>query len=188
MNPVPMVIPSERKAESLLQDFRMECDERYNAAGTDEEAERTIHARTCEMARKIVLIYAVSEGQDRATISVQAAKWAIDFARQQAGQMLGLIDRYGAGSPFEQQCQRVLEILQHADGHRVQRSILMRKMKLPAKQFSELTNTLRERDDITMDMVKTSGRTAHFFQLIGVQEVIEAPFARLGGVKKGARR
>jgi hypothetical protein len=64
----------------------------------------------------------------------------------------------------------------------------MRKMKLPAKQFSELTNTLRERDDITMDMVKTSGRTAHFFQLIGVQEVIEAPFARLGGVKKGARR
>jgi len=165
LHPTPKVIPYDRKANALLQDFRTECDELYNAAGDDGEAERTIHARTCEMARKLALLYAVSEQREGATISEMAARWATGFAQQQAKQTLAMVERYGANSPFEKDCRRILEFLRSANGHRLQRSDLLRKMKLPAKQFNELAMTLQEREDISMDIVPTAGRPAAFFRL-----------------------
>lgn len=163
-HPSPQVIPSDPEAEALLDACRVECDRRYNAA--ESEAERTIHARTYEKARKVALLYAVSgEARGDARITTEAARFAVDFARQQAADMLALITRHGATSPFEQRCRRVLELLRTAPGRRLMHSDLLKRLHVSAKEMAETVRALLEREEIELKQEPTRGRVALFYCL-----------------------
>lgn len=163
-HPKPHVIPSDREAEELLERFRVECDRSWDAA--ESEAERTIHARTCEKARKLALLYAVSEARPpEARITKAAAEWSVAFARQQAAEFLALTGRYSATNPFEQGCRRVLELLRATQKKRLARSALMKKLKVSSKQANEWILALLEREEIGQEATATRGRAATFYFL-----------------------
>lgn len=166
---VPVEVPSSHEAEEIYRAFRAEADGTYAATEGDEEAEggRTVQARAYQTARKLGLLYAVSESRERPRIGTEAALWATGFARQQADRLLDLVEHHGVANPYEAELQRILRLLWRAPGSKLQRSKLLKKLKAPAKLMDDWISTLKQRGDVVVSTVKTGkrGRPATFYRL-----------------------
>jgi hypothetical protein len=64
-----------------------------------------------------------------------------------------------AENPFHAECLKLLKKLREAPHRQLPRSLLLKRMGMPARSFNDLIETLCQRGDITPVPVETAGRT-----------------------------
>lgn len=165
INPIPIVIPHSATANEIIAAFQAECDERWTGAARDNEVARTVFSRINEMSLKLAIVYACSENHKNPIIGEAAAKWATAFAMHQGKRMLAMLDRYGASSEFEKDCQKIIDWIKAAPNGSLAHSRATSRLKLSKKLFAERIDTLVDREKITVVDIPTGGRYQRTYEL-----------------------
>lgn len=167
-HPAPAIIEQSDDARRLLAETREEADAEYNKAQAAQDAVgTTVWGRVSEQARKLALIHAISENHIEPRISVDAARWASRLVMHQVRQMLFMAAGHVAENPFHADCLRLLKKLRDAPDQALPHHVLLKRMKVDAKSFRELIETLVQRGDVTVDAVATEGRPRMVYRLVG---------------------
>jgi hypothetical protein len=165
-HPVPQIVRHTEEAKRVLVETRLEAEAQYaKAEAADDSVGTTVWGRVSEHARKLALVYAVSENPHQPEIGKPAATWASRLVLYQARQMLFMAQSHAADNPFHAECLRFLEKLRNTPGHELPHSLLLKRMKTDAKSFSCLVTTLEQRGDIAIRTQATTGRTGRFYSL-----------------------
>jgi hypothetical protein len=168
LHPIPAVVEYADDAMQLLVDARREAEAEYSQAeAKNDPVGTTVWGRVSEQTRKLALLYAVSENHRTPLISADAVQWASTFVRHQTRRMLFMAQGHVADNPFHAECLKALRKVREAPGHVLPHSILLKRMKMDARTFRELIDTLVESGDIASDPVTTAGRTGVVYRLVG---------------------
>ena len=166
-HPEPTIIPLTEKAREILIETRLEAEAEYaKAEASGDVVGTTVWGRVTEHARKLALIYAVSENHEHPKIGQPAVQWARRFVMHLVRRMLFMTQVHVAANPFDAECLRFLKKLRDAPGKELAHSILLKRMKTDAKAFSAMVATLEQRGDIVIRTQATSGRSGCFYQLV----------------------
>ena len=180
-NPVPTVIDHTDEARRLLIECREQAEAEYTAAETKgDSVGTTVWGRVSEQTRKLAILYAVSENHLAPRIGLAAVEWASAFVMHQTRRMLFMAASHVADSEFDALCLRAIEKIRNAPGAEIGHSVLLKRLKIPKKEFADLMDTLACRGDVEVKDVTTSGRTGRWYALPGSGE------GRGPGVKEGA--
>ena len=118
-HPVPRVVPQTAEAMEVLVETRLEAEEEYGKAeAVGDEAGTTVWGRVSEHARKLALLYAVSENHEQPEIGKAAVEWARRLVLHQARRMLFMARAHVADNPFDAECLKVLQKLRGAPERR----------------------------------------------------------------------
>ncbi len=165
-HPVPRIVPHTNEARKILIEARLEAEEEYaRSEGAGDAVGTTVWGRVSEHARKLALVYAVSENHERPEICRAATEWARRFVVHQTKRALFMTQAHVADNPFHAECLKVLKKLRDAPGQELSHSILMKRMKMEAKNFIALVATLEQQGDIVIRTQSTTGRSGRFYQL-----------------------
>lgn len=165
-HPVPRIVPHTEEAKRILIETRLEAEGEYaKAEAACDAVGTTVWGRVSEHARKLALLYAVSEDHERPEIGREAAEWAKRFVVHQTRRMLFMAQAYVADNPFHAECLKFLQKLREAPGLELPHSLLLKRMKMDAKNFLALVETLYQRGDIAIRMQSTSGRPGRIYGL-----------------------
>ena len=166
-HPVPRVVSLTPEARDVLAEARIEAEAEYDKAeAMADEVGTTVWGRVAEHARKLALIYAVSENHTDPRISREAAEWAKGFATHQARRMLFMAQSHVADNPFHAECLKLLRKLRAAPGLELPHSVLLKRMKTDAKTFRVLVNTLEQRGDIATRTEMVRGGVGQYYRLV----------------------
>jgi DNA-binding MarR family transcriptional regulator len=83
----------------------------------------------------------------------------------QTRRMLFMAECHAAANPFHCCCLRLLRKLREAPGQTLSHSTLLKKMKLDAKTFQQIIETLHQQGDIESSQSLTHGRTGVLYRL-----------------------
>ncbi|MDX9911235.1 MAG: bifunctional DNA primase/polymerase [Phycisphaerales bacterium] len=165
-HPVPKTVPHTAEAKRLLVELREEAERAYSEAEARSDAvATTVWGRVSENARKLALLYAISENPRSPEIGAEAVRWATGLVLHQTRRMLYMASGYAAEGEFDELALRLLRKLREAEDRRLPHSLLLKRMKLDAKAFRQLVETLVERGDIAVEVAKTAGRDAVTYRL-----------------------
>ena len=164
INPVPKIVPSTDSAERIYMNLQEESCYIINNASDDDEAIRAIWARICEQARKMALVYAISENYREPEVSESAMRWATTFMRRQTSHTLQMLEQHGGSSDFEQLCRKVLNGVR-SNGGKIAHQKLLKRIRIPAKELRSIVSTLEERGDLKYERKATNGREALYYGL-----------------------
>jgi hypothetical protein len=166
-HPELRVVPQTNEAESIVIETRLQAEAEYaKAEGAGDEAGTAVWGRVSEHARKLALIYAVSENHDRPEIGKAATEWASRFVVHQAQRMLFMAQSHVADNPFDAACLKLLKKLRGAPSMELQHSVLLKRMKTDAKTFAGLIATLEQRGDIVARAEEVRGGVTRFYSLV----------------------
>ncbi|HPD72852.1 MAG TPA: bifunctional DNA primase/polymerase [Candidatus Krumholzibacteria bacterium] len=166
-HPEPRVVPQTEEARQILVETRLEAEAEYALAeAADNEAGTTVWGRVSEHARKLALLYAISENHVEPQIGRPAAEWARRFVTHQARRMLFMAQSHVAENPFQAECLKFLKKLGGAPSGELPHSVLLKRMKVDAKTFQVLVATLEQRGDIITRTACGRGSTARFYRLV----------------------
>ncbi|MDO8944993.1 MAG: bifunctional DNA primase/polymerase [Desulfobacterales bacterium] len=166
-HPEPRVILHTNEAKEILVEMRLEAEAEYARAETaEDEAGTTVWGRVSEHARKLALLYAISENHIEPKIGAEAVEWARRFVTHQARRMLFMAQSHVAENPFQGECLKFLKKLGGAPGGELAHSVLLKRMKVDAKTFQGLVTTLEQRGDIITRTSCVRGTTARFYRLV----------------------
>ncbi|MFH1845518.1 MAG: primase C-terminal domain-containing protein, partial [bacterium] len=166
-HPEPRVIQHTDEAKEILVEMRLEAEAEYERAETaEDEAGTTVWGRVSEHARKLALLYAISENHIEPKIGTKAVEWARRFVTHQARRMLFMAQSHVAENPFQGECLKFLKKLGGAPGGELSHSVLLKRMKIDAKAFQGLVTTLEQRGDIITRTSCARGTTARFYRLV----------------------
>lgn len=167
----PPVVPASVEATAILAEHRRRCERAYDTAEKANDAvATTLWARTAEHARKLALVYAVSSSHINPEIDAPAVRWATEVADRLVYRMLFMASEHGAESPFDALVRKVIRKLRSASNCAIDRSTLLRSMKVESKVLDVVMTTLTERGDVAEDIVQTAGRSAHLYRLVNQGE------------------
>jgi hypothetical protein len=165
-HPVPAIIEHSDEAKRLLVENRLEAEAEYSKA---EEAcdsvGTTVWGRVSEQVRKLALLHAISENHQSLRISLAAVEWASAFVMHQTRRMLFMAASHVADNPFHAECLKLLEKLRDAPGNELPHSVLLKRMKMDAKTFSVLIETLAQQGDIQVVTVPRAGSALRLYRL-----------------------
>ncbi len=165
-HPVPRIIPHTDEAKGILIETRLEAEDEYARAESSGDAVgTTVWGRVNEHVRKLALLYAVSENHQRPEIGRAATEWARRIVNRQTRRMLLMAQAHVADNPFHAECLKFLQKLHEALGHELPHSVLLKRMKMDAKNFIALVATLEQQGDIVIRTQSTSGRPSRFYRL-----------------------
>lgn len=165
-HPVPRLVGHTEQAREVLIETRLEAEAEYaKAEAAKDEAGTTVWGRVSEHARKLALVYAVSENRLSPVIDRGAAEWARRFIMHQARRMLFMAGCHVADNPFDADCLKLLKKLRAAPGQELPHSILLKRMKTDAKTFHGLVSTLEQRGDILVRTEAVRGGIARSYRL-----------------------
>jgi len=167
-HPVPRIVPHTEEAKGILIETRLEAEAEYGRAESAGDAVgTTVWGRVSEHVRKLALLYAVSENHERPEIGRAAVEWARRFVIHQTRRMLFMAQAHVADNPFHADCLKFLQKLRAAPGGELAHSVLLKRMKMEAKNFIDLVATLEQQGDIVIRMQPApgSGRPRRFYCL-----------------------
>lgn len=165
--PQPLTVEQTAEAQALLEELREEAEAEYSKAeDANDPVATTVWSRVSEHARKLSLVYAVSESHQSPEIGKEAVQWAGALVMHQARRMLFMAQAHVADSEFDALCLKCLRKLKEAPGRELPHSVLMKRMKMDSKSFRDLTTTLEERGDIVSSNSPTPGRTGKSYTLV----------------------
>ncbi|MEO0716002.1 MAG: hypothetical protein AAFY58_03320, partial [Planctomycetota bacterium] len=165
-HPVPITIAHTAEAKRLLIELRLDAEQSYSEAEAKSDAvATTVWGRVSENARKLALLYAISENHRAPEIGADAVRWASALILHQTRQMLFMADGYAADGEFDELALKLLRKLREADGRRLPHSVLLKRMKVDTKTFRQAIETLIERGDLAVETAKTAGRDAVCYRL-----------------------
>jgi len=167
-HPVPQIVPHTEEARKVLIETRLEAEAEYaKAEEACDPVGTTVWGRVNEHARKLALLYAVSDNHEKPVIGQAAAEWARRFIIHATRRMLFMAREFVADNPFHAECLKVIKKLREAPGKELAHSVLLKRVKLDAKSFLSLMETLEQQGDI---LVRTQpaagpGRPTRFYRL-----------------------
>jgi len=165
-HPVPQIVPQTDEAKAVLIETRLEAEAEYaRAEAADDSVGTAVWGRASEHARKLALIYAVSEGHEHPEIGRAATEWASHLVLHQARRMLFMAQSHVADNPFHAECLKVMRKLRAAPGGELSHSALLKRMKMDAKSFLLIVGTLEQRGDIVIRTQATATKSGRFYQL-----------------------
>ena len=168
-HPVPQVVPHTAEAAQVLTEVRLEAEAEYaKAERSCDPVATAVWGRASEHARKLALVYAVSESHENPEIGKAAAQWAGRFVMHQARRMLFMAQSHVADSPFHAECLKFMRKLREAPDGELGHSVLLKRMKMDAKSFGDLVNTLEQRGDIVIRTQTTATKAGRFYRLTEV--------------------
>ncbi len=168
LHPVPTIVKLTGEALAAIVEARELAEWEYAKAEAKNDAVgTTVWGRVGEQVRKLALIYAASENHLQPSIGVAAAQWASRFVLHQTRRMLFMASSYVAENPFEAECLKFIQKLREAPNHEIPHSILLKRMKLEAKHFQEIAETLIQRGDIEMVKLSRAGTPRRVYRLLG---------------------
>ncbi len=163
----PRIVPQSDESKSILIETRVKAEAEYTKAeAAGDEAGTSVWGRVSEHARKLALIYAVSENHDRPEIGKTATEWASRFVMHQARRMLFMARTHVAENPFDAECLKLLKKLRGAPGRELQHSVLLKRMKTDAKTFRALIATLEQRGEVVVRTEAVRGGGGRFYCLV----------------------
>jgi len=169
-HPKPARIAFTPDAETAITQLREQTEDEYDQADdAGDEVARTAWSRTCEHAKKLALIYACSENHIEPQISLDAVRWASEFALHQTRRQLYLASVHVAENPFHKECLKFLNKINEASDKVMARRDLMRAMKLKAAEFDQVVLTLVQQGEIEPTVIQSSARTTQGYRAIGVE-------------------
>ena len=165
-SPCPPSSSTHPRPRSSWSKPRKEADAHYAKGEEDGDVVgTTVWGRASEQIRKLALLYAVSENHKSPRIDTPAVEWAARFVMHQTQRMLFMASQHVADNPFHADCLKVVTKLREAPGQQLPHSVLLKRMKMPAKAFNDLVETLRQRGDITSERIETPGRSGAVYRL-----------------------
>jgi Bifunctional DNA primase/polymerase, N-terminal/Primase C terminal 1 (PriCT-1) len=167
-HPSPRIVPHTDEAKGIIIETRLEAEAEY--AGAEESGDAvgtTAWGRVSEHARKLALIYAVSEDHDRPEIGKAAAEWASRFVIHLTRRKLFMARAYVADNPFHAECLKFLQKLREAPERELAHSVLLKRMKTDAKNFLAIVSTLEQQGDIEVVTVPRPGWAQRSYRLRG---------------------
>ena len=99
-------------------------------------------------------------------VTREATQWAWAFARHQTRRMLFMAQSHVAENPFHRECLKVMEKLRGEPDRTMARSKLLKRMKVNARAFQEIVETLLQQEDLEVIQAPTTGRTTTVYRLI----------------------
>jgi len=170
-HPVPRIVPITHEASEILIETRWGAEAEYTKAEANNDTVGTaLWGRVTEHARKLALIYAVSESLERPAVGRRAVEWARRFVMHQARRMLFMTQAHVAANPFHAECLRFLQKLRGTPGNELAHSIMLKRMKMDSKTFGLIVDTLDQRGDIVIRDQPTATRPGRFYQLVGATQ------------------
>lgn len=165
-HPAPATVAQTDEARRLLDDLRQQAEAAYAEAESRNDAvATTVWGRVSENARKLALIYAASENHERPEIGADAVRWASRLVSHQTRRMLYMASGYAAEGEFDELALRLIRKLREVPDRALAHSVLLKRMKLDAKTFRQVVETLIERGDLSVDTFRTGGRDATCYRL-----------------------
>ena len=126
----------------------------------------TVWGRVSEHARKLALLYAVSENHESPVIGKVATEWAVRFVMHQTRRMLFMARAHVADNPFHADCLKLMQKLRSAPDKTLSHSMLLKRMKIESRAFQEIVSTLEQRGDVAIAVRSTAGRPSRCYQLL----------------------
>lgn len=167
-HPLPHIVEAQPGARVLLTDARQASEAEYaSAEARGDPVGTTVWGRVPEQIRKLALLYAVSVNHETPTIDAAAVRWATEFILHQTRRMLFMAHNHVAENPFHAECLRLLRKLREAPDRQLSHSVLLKRMKIDAKTFQELINTLEQQGDVQTTTQSTDGRPQRAYRLTG---------------------
>jgi len=166
-HPVPLIVPHTDDAKKILIEARLAAEEEYaRSEGAGDAVGTTVWGRVSEHARKLALLYAVSENHERPEIGLAAAEWARRVVIHQTRRMLFMAKTHVADNPFHAECLKFLHKLRKAPGGELAHSVLLKRMKTDSRSFLSLVETLEQQGEVTVHATaSTSGPPRRFYRL-----------------------
>jgi len=166
-HPGPAVVEQTAEALALLVETREEAESEYaRAEARSDPVGTTVWGRVSEQTRKLALLHAISANHRSPRIGVESVRWASRFVMHQTRRMLFMAQVHVADNPFHAECLKVMEKLRDAPGRQLSHQVLLKRMKIKARDFRDLIETLVQRGDVTAAQVQTTGRTGIVYRLI----------------------
>lgn len=167
-HPQPRIVEADDDARVLLTDARQASEAEYTAAeARGDPVGTTVWGRVPEQIRKLALLYAVSESHASPRITAAAARWATEFIQHQTRRMLFMANNHVAENPFHAECLRLLRKLREAPGGQLAHSVLLKRMKIDAKSFSAIIETLCQQGEIEIVSTPRAGWPRRGYRLTG---------------------
>jgi len=165
-HPTPAIVPYTDEGFAVLDELGTEADDQYDAATARSDRVRAIlWTRVCENATRLALVYACSRDRENPCIDREAADWASRFERHLAERMLFMASSHVAENPFHAECLKVAEKLRSASDRQLPHSVLLKRMKVNARDFQGIIDTLIQQGDVVRDIVSTKGRPLTVYRL-----------------------
>jgi hypothetical protein len=152
--PGPMIVDYLPEADQIMKDFRAEQKREmqlYDELGP-------LWSRARENAGKLAMIHACWKNRDQPAIGEDSARWAVEVTRHVVQQTLWRASLSLIDNPFHGECQKALQKLQEEPDGKLPHSVLLKRMKMKARDFRDLIETLDQRGDIQIVPKETSGR------------------------------
>ena len=174
-HPLPATVEYTDDAKRIFIDCRLECEVEYTRAEEQGDAVgTTVWGRANEHSRKLALLHAISVDHRAPRIDVAAAQWGTRFVMHQTRRMLFMAQSHVADNPFHAECLKLIRKLREAPDCQLTHSVLLKRMKIDARAFQELLNTLEQQGDIQTVLQATTGRPQRAYRLVDGQPVKEA--------------
>lgn len=166
-HPQPLIVETHDDARALLAEARHASESEYaQAEARGDPVGTTVWGRVPEQIRKLSLLHAVSVSHETPRIDVAAVRWATDFILHQTRRMLFMAHNHVAENPFHAECLKLLRKLREAPERQLAHSVLLKRMKIDAKTFQELINTLEQQGDVATTSQSTDGRPQRAYRLV----------------------
>ena len=164
--PSPKTVPQTPEAKRLLVELREQSEREYaDAESRSDAVATTVWGRVSENARKLALLYAISENHRKPKIGAEAVRWASQVIVHQTTRMLFMAAGHAAETPFDELALRAMRKLREAPGKTLRHSVLLKRMKIDSRSFHDLMETLIQRSDVRAETVATAGRAAVLYRL-----------------------
>ena len=179
-HPTPHTVPLSADAAAILSECRKDADAAYAACeACNDSVGTTVWGRVNEQARRLALLYAISANHDDPMIDAAAATWATRFAHHQTKRMLFMASGHVSENPFDAERLKLIKKLREAPGGELPHSVLLKRMKMRARDFDELVATLVASGDVDMRTETTLGRPGRYY--------FHPDFSRLPGESETSR-
>ena len=170
-HPIPLIVEQTEEAKRVLRETREEAEVEYGRAeASSDPVCTTVWGRVSEQARKLALLYAVSEDHESPRIGLAAAEWATRLIMHQTRRMLFMAQSHVADNPFHAVCLKLMEKLRDAPEQTLPHSVLLKRMKIDARTFQDIVSTLEQRRDIKTVTVPRAGTPHRAYRLLETDE------------------
>lgn len=157
-HPTPRLVLHSAEAQEAIDALTTMADDEYSTVdASGDSVGASVWSRVNEHAFKLALLYAVSENHTHPIISRQSIEWATAFVLHQTRRMLFMADCHGAETPFQSDCQKIIQHLRNAPGMVISHSKLLKQMKVDSKSLREIVSTLIERGDVVAEQSPQTG-------------------------------
>jgi len=167
---VPILVPHSPGALELVTNYRIMADEEYTLSeNAGDEAGMALWARSNEKARRLALIYAVSERPRSPRITEEAVNWANSFVSHLTRRMLFQTRYHAQEGRFAEQCQALVATLRKWRQNKGDAWMpfwqISRKHAWPDREHDQVRTSLMDQRLIDYRENQTVGRPARQYRL-----------------------